>query len=98
MSRNSCNQITNYSEVNYVPQTAERDNNSDCTGLIESMMVLRLRQGNLRLVFRLFSLMRGLPSIRLNNLEMSRRFPCRGLNPIIDYFSYPLYFLKQNIH
>ena len=33
--------------------------------LIESMMGFRLRQGNLRLVFRLFSLMRGLPSIRL---------------------------------
>ena len=33
--------------------------------LIESMMGLRPRQGNLRLVFRLFSLMRGLPSIRL---------------------------------
>ena len=29
------------------------------------MMGLRLRQGNLRLIFRLFSLMRGLPSIRL---------------------------------
>ena len=34
-------------------------------GLIESMMGLRPRQGNLRLVFRLLSLMRGLPSIRL---------------------------------
>ena len=33
--------------------------------LIESMMGLRPRQGYLRLVFRLFSLMRGLPSIRL---------------------------------
>ena len=33
--------------------------------LIESMMGLRPRQGNLRLVFRLFSLMGGLPSIRL---------------------------------
>ena len=33
--------------------------------LIESMMGLRPRQGNLGLVFRLFSLMRGLPSIRL---------------------------------
>ena len=33
--------------------------------LIESMMVLRPRQGNLRLVFRLFSFLRGLPSIRL---------------------------------
>ena len=32
---------------------------------IESMMWLRPRQGNLRLVFRLFSLVRGLPSIRL---------------------------------
>ena len=31
--------------------------------LIESMMGLRPRQGNLRLVFRLFSLKRGLPSI-----------------------------------
>ena len=54
--------------------------------LIESTMGLRPRQGNLRLVFRLLSLMRGL------------RFPCRGLNPIIDYFSHPLYFLKQNIY
>ena len=33
--------------------------------LIESMMGLRPRQGNLRPVFRLFSLMRGLPSRRL---------------------------------
>ena len=33
--------------------------------LIESMMGLRPRQGSLRLVFRLFILMRGLPSIRL---------------------------------
>ena len=32
--------------------------------LIESMIGLRPRQGNLRLVLRLFSLMRGLPSIR----------------------------------
>ena len=36
------------------------------------MMVLRPGQGNLRQVFRLFSL----------------RFPCRGLNTIIDYFSH----------
>ena len=36
---------------------------------IESMMGLRPRQGNLRLVFRLFSLMRGLPSIRLKKSE-----------------------------
>ena len=32
------------------------------SGLIESMMGLRPRQGNLRLVFKLVSLMRGLPS------------------------------------
>ena len=48
-------------------------------------MGLRSRQGNLRLVFRLFNtLMQGLPSIRLNNLKTSLRFPCLGLNPIID--------------
>ena len=33
--------------------------------IIESMMGLRPQQGNLKLVCRLFSLMRGLPSIRL---------------------------------
>ena len=33
--------------------------------LIESIMGLRTRQGNLRRAFRLFSLMRGLPSIRI---------------------------------
>ena len=35
-----------------------------CFRIIESMMGLRPRLGNPRLVFRLFSLMRGLPSIR----------------------------------
>ena len=33
--------------------------------IIKSMMELRPRKGTLRLVFILFSLMRGLPSIRL---------------------------------
>ena len=66
--------------------------------IIESMMGFRPRQGNLRLVFRLFSLMRGLLSIRLNNLQTSLRFPCRDLNLMIGYFSHPLYFSKQNIH
>ena len=42
---------------------------SEISRLIESMMGLRQRQGNLRLVFRLFSLMRGLPSIRLKQSE-----------------------------
>ena len=37
----------------------------DDNRIIESMMGLRPQQGNLRLVFRLFSLMRGLTSIRL---------------------------------
>ena len=32
--------------------------------------------------FQIISLMRGLPSLG---------FPCRGLNPTIDYFSHPLY-------
>ena len=71
--------------VVYVGEEGERTQGSS-TGkrIIESMMGLRPRQGNLRLVFRLFSLMRDL------------RFPCRGLNPIIDCFSHLLYFLKQN--
>ena len=30
------------------------------------------------------SLMLGKPRIRLNNLKTSLRFPCLGLNPIID--------------
>ena len=62
-------------------------------GLIESMMGLRPRQGSFMLVFRLYSLMRGLPSKRLKNLETSLRFPCLGLNPIIDYFSRTHYIL-----
>ena len=37
--------------------------------LIESVMGLRPRQGNLRLVFSLFSIMRGLPSTRLKQSE-----------------------------
>ena len=49
-------------------------------------MVLRPRQGNLRQVFRLFSLMRGFAEHEMNNLKTSLRFPCRGLNTIIDYF------------
>ena len=39
----------------------ERDILIQRVRIIESMMGLRPRQGNLRLVFRLFSLMRGLP-------------------------------------
>ena len=59
--------------------------------LIECMIGLRQRQGNLRQVCRLFSAMQGLPSIRLNNLKLSLRFPCYGLNSIIDYLSHPFY-------
>ena len=54
----------------YFPSQELRHNleNSSDVGikrLIESMMGFRPRQGNLRLVFRLFCLMRGLLSIRL---------------------------------
>ena len=53
-------------------------------------MVLRLeaRQGNLRIVFRLCSLLRGFTEHEMNNLNMSLRFPCCGLNTIVDYFSH----------
>ena len=55
------------------------------------MMGLRQRQGNLRLVSRLFKSYARPPCLclnpiidRLNNLKTSLRFPCLGLNPIID--------------
>ena len=44
---------------------------------------MRPRQGNLRLVFRLFKSY-ARPRIRLNNLKTSLRFPCLGFNPNID--------------
>ena len=50
--------------------------------IIESLMMLKPRQGNLRQVFRLFSLMRGSAEHETNNLKTSLRFPCRGLNTI----------------
>ena len=50
----------------HVSPVVMRGHNIFCTErFIESMMGFRPRQGNLRLVFRLFSLTRGLPSIRL---------------------------------
>ena len=56
-------------EVSHLARISDRTEQSKSQrypgSLIESMMELRPRQGNLRLVFRLFSLMRGLPSIRL---------------------------------
>ena len=70
----------------------------NATGLIGFMIGLRPRQGNLRLVFGLFSLMRGLSSIDLNNLKTGLGFPCQGINAIIDYFSHPFYITKQDIH
>ena len=48
------------------------------------MMGLRPRQGNPKLISDYLSLMLGKPRIRLNNLKTSQRFPCLGLNPIID--------------
>ena len=47
-------------------------------------MVLRPWQGNLRLVFRLFVSCSAQPRMRLNNLKTCLRFPCLGLNTIID--------------
>ena len=43
---------------------------------------VRPRQGNLK---------------DLNNLKTSLRFPCLGLNPIIDYFSHPIFFKKLKV-
>ena len=50
------------------------------------MMVLRPRQGNVKLVFRLFVSYSAKPRMRLNNLKTCLRFPCLGLN-IIDNVS-----------
>ena len=47
-------------------------------------MGLRPRHGHLKLVFKLFKFYAGKPHLRLNNLKTSLRFPCLGLNPIID--------------
>ena len=48
-------------------------------------MGLRPRPGNLRLFFSDYlSLILGKPRLRLNNPKTSLRFPCLGLNPIID--------------
>ena len=56
--------------------------------IIESMMVtvLRPRQGNPFQVFALFTLMRGNASHETNNQKTSSRYPCRGLNTILDVF------------
>ena len=52
------------------------------------MTVLRPRQGNLMLVFRLFkSHARQSLTWDLNNLKTCLRFPCLSLNTIIDSIS-----------
>ena len=51
------------------------------------MMGLRPRQENLRLFSDYLSLMLGKSRITLNNLKTSLRFPCLGLNPIVDCIS-----------
>ena len=66
-------------------------------GLIESMMGLRPRQGNLRLVFRLFSLMQGLPSIRLKQSENEPGISLSMPQPHHRFFS-PIIFIKQKGH
>ena len=47
------------------------------------MMILRPRQGHLRLVFRLLVSCSAKPRMRLRNLKTCLRFPCLGLNTII---------------
>ena len=44
-----------------------------------------------------FSLMLGKPRITLNNLKTSLRFPCLGLNSIIDSINLPLLSLTQKL-
>ena len=51
------------------------------------MKELRPQQGNLRLVFRLFKSYAWQASHKTKNLKTSLRFPCLGLNPIIDSIS-----------
>ena len=54
------------------------------------MMVLRPRQENLRLVFRLFVSCSAKPRMRLYDLKTYLRFPCPGLNTFIDSISLSL--------
>ena len=49
--------------------------------LIESVVGLRPRQGNLRLVFRLFCLRRGLPSIKFKWSENKPEIPSSRPQP-----------------
>ena len=61
---------------------------------IEFTMGLWPRRRNFTQVFRLFGLIsrEAMPSMSINDLKMSLRFPCHGLNTIIDYvFHTPSY-------
>ena len=62
--------------------------------VLESMMGLRQRQGNLRLVFRLFSLMRGLPSIRLKKSENEPEIFLLRPQPFHRLYFSPIIFSK----
>ena len=53
-------------EIEKSQTPVERDILVQWLRILESMMGLRPRQGNLRLVFRFFSLMRGLSEISLS--------------------------------
>ena len=57
-------------------------------GLIESMMGLRLLQGNLRLVFRLFSLMRGSILLFLAALDSTMHQVSKGREKLRANFPY----------
>ena len=61
------------------------------------MMGLRPRQGNFRLVSDYLSLMHGKPRIRQNNLKTSLRYPCLGLNPIIDSINLHSWHMRRGL-
>ena len=60
------------------------DRSTDNVRLIDSMMVLRLRQDISQTSFQVFQVS--------SSLKTSLRFPCQGLNSTNDYFSHTLSF------
>ena len=64
--------------------------------LIEYIMGLRLRQGNLRLVFRLIGLMRSLPSIRLKQYENEPEISLSRPQTHHPLFFSPIIFKTEN--
>ena len=78
--------IVNNKDAGQPCTSTQSDQHLCCSRLIESMMVLRPRRGNLRPVLKLFSLMRGCAEHETNNLKMSPRFLLRSINTFIDFY------------